>query len=347
MMKNNRLGDSDLVVSEICLGTMTFGQQNSEMEAHQQLDFAFENGVNFIDAAEMYPVPPNSETQGLTESYVGSWLVKNQREKVILATKITGPGRGFKWIRKGANEIDEASISLALEGSLRRLQTDYIDLYQIHWPDRYVPNFGEWSYDPKKERETVSILEQMEALSKQVRLGKVRYVGLSNETPWGLLEFLRVARENSLPTIVSTQNAYNLLNRTFESGLSEVTAKENVPLLAYSPLAFGHLSGKYLAGSLPESARLTLFPQFGPRYTKPNVEAAVRCYCELADKNGMSPAVLAIAFVSNQWFVASNIIGATTMSQLKENIKAGEVKLSSDIMDEIDQVHLRFTNPAV
>ena len=226
-MKNNRLGDSDLVVSEICLGTMTFGQQNSEMEAHQQLDFAFENGVNFIDAAEMYPVPPNSETQGLTESYVGSWLVKNQREKVILATKITGPGRGFKWIRNGAHEINEASISLALEGSLKRLQTDYIDLYQIHWPDRYVPNFGEWSYDPKKKRETVSVLEQMEVLSNQVKLGKIRYIGLSNETPWGLLEFLRVARENSLPTVVSTQNAYNLLNRTVESGLSEVTAEEN------------------------------------------------------------------------------------------------------------------------
>ena len=346
-MKKNRLGDSDLVVSEVCLGTMTFGQQNSEKEAHQQLDYALANGVNFVDAAEMYPVPPKGETQGLTESYVGSWLNKNQREKVIIATKITGPGRGFKWIREGANAIDEASISMAVDGSLRRLQTDYIDLYQIHWPDRYVPNFGEWSYDSKRERETVPILEQMEALSRQVKLGKIRYIGLSNETPWGILEFLKVARESSLPSIVSTQNAYNLLNRTFESGLSEVTARENVPLLAYSPLAFGHLSGKYLNAGSPEAARLTLFPQFGPRYAKPNVEAAVRCYCDLAVRNNLSPAALAIAFVSNQWFVASNIIGATTMSQLQENIEAGDIELSTEVMGEIDELHLRFTNPAV
>ena len=348
-MNSNRIGSSELVVSEICLGTMTFGEQNTESEAHDQLDYATANGVNFIDVAEMYPVPPKAETQGLTESYVGSWLKKQKREKLIIASKVTGPGRGFQWVRHGAgaNAIDSKSIEQALDGSLKRLQTDYIDLYQIHWPDRYVPNFGEWSFDPAKERSTIPIVNQLEALAAQAEKGKIRYVGLSNETPWGILEFLRIAKQHKLPAIVSTQNAYNLLNRTFESGLSEVSHQENVPLLAYSPLAFGHLTGKYLQDTVDSSARLSLFPKFGARYEKPNVQAASRAYAELAEKYNLSPAVLAVAFVCSRWFVASNIIGATNIEQLKENLASAEVSLAPELLREIDDLYLCYTNPAV
>ncbi|MAW32842.1 MAG: NADP(H)-dependent aldo-keto reductase [Proteobacteria bacterium] len=348
-MNSNRIGNSELVVSEICLGTMTFGEQNTESEAHEQLDYATANGVNFIDAAEMYPVPPRAETQGLTESYVGSWLKRQKRDKLVIASKVTGPGRGFQWVRNGAgaNAIDLKSIETALDGSLRRLQTDYIDLYQIHWPDRYVPNFGEWSFDPAKERSTIPIVNQLEALETQVKKGKIRYIGLSNETPWGILEFLRIAKKHKLPAIVSTQNAYNLLNRSFESGLSEVSHQENVPLLAYSPLAFGHLTGKYFQDTVDSSARLSLFPKFGARYEKPNVPTASRAYAELAEKYNLSPAVLAVAFVCSRWFVASNIIGATNIQQLKENLTSAEVSLAPDLIGEIDNLHLRYTNPAV
>ncbi len=346
-MKYNRLGYSELEVSEICLGTMTFGQQNTEKEAHEQLNFAFSEGVNFIDVAEMYPVPPMGATQGLTESYVGSWLSKQNRDSVILATKVTGPGRKFDWIRGGPRAIDLENITLAVEASLARLQTDYIDLYQIHWPDRYVPNFGEWSYDPDKIRPTVSIETQLMALKKHVEAGKIRYIGLSNETPWGIMEFVRVAKENSLPVIVSTQNAYSLLNRSFETNLTEVSSNLNVPLLAYSPLAFGYLTGKYLSGQIDKKARLSLFPQFGGRYSKTNVKPATEAYCDLAKKYSLSPSQVALAFVNSRWFVASNIIGATTLEQLKSNIESTNIKLSADLLDDIDRVHLQFTNPAV
>ncbi|MBI1397133.1 MAG: NADP(H)-dependent aldo-keto reductase [Betaproteobacteria bacterium] len=341
------LGSSDLKVSEICLGTMTFGEQNSEQEAHQQLDHAVERGINFVDTAEMYPVPPGEATQGATETIVGNWLARGDRDRVVVATKVTGPGRGFQWVRRGELAINLRCVTEALEGSLRRLRTDYVDLYQIHWPDRYVPSFGKVHYEPELERPTVPIEEQLEALGSLVKSGKVRYLGLSNETPWGVSEFLRVARDRGLPAVISVQNAYNLLNRTFEAGLSEVTRRENVPLLAYSPLAFGHLSGKYLGNAMPPAARLTRFPAFGQRYQKPHVPAAVAAYAELAKQAGMSLATLAIAFVRSRWFAGSTIIGATSVGQLDENIDAAGVALDERTLSRIEEIHLQYPNPAV
>jgi len=346
-MKYNVLGNSELSVSEICLGTMTFGEQNSEAQAHQQLDYALSRGVNFLDAAEMYPVPPRAETQGRTEKFVGSWLKKQPRDKVIVATKITAPGRGFEWIRGGPKAIDQVSVEEAVNGSLQRLQTDYIDLYQIHWPDRYLPNFGQAFYDPSQERSATRIEEQLEALESAVKAGKVRYIGLSNESPWGVMQFLSIARERSLPQAVSIQNAYSLLNRTYEPALSEVTRREGIPLIPYSALGFGHLTGKYLNGAKPEGARLTRFPPFGQRYTKENVEPATRAYTALARQQGLSPATMALAFVRSRWFVASTIIGATTLDQLKENIDVVDVALSEPVLEEIDAIHQRYPNPAL
>jgi aryl-alcohol dehydrogenase-like predicted oxidoreductase len=346
-MKYNKLGSSDLNVSEICLGTMTWGEQNSEKDAHQQLDYAVSRGINFIDAAEMYPVPPKAETQGRTESYLGTWLRRQQRDKVIVATKITAPGRGFNWVRGGPRTVDRKSIHEALNGSLRRLQTDHVDLYQIHWPDRYLPLFGNIFYDPAQERPTVPIEEQLEAVASFVKSGKVRYLGLSNESPWGALEFIHLARQKGLPMVASIQNAYNLLNRTYETGLSEVTRREGVPLLAYSPLAFGHLSGKYLDDAKPEGARLTKYPPFGQRYDKPNVMPAVAAYCALAKRAGLSAAALAVAFVRSRWFCASTIIGATTLAQLRENVDTECLSLDDAVLADIDAVHLRYPNPAV
>ncbi len=346
-MKYNRLGSSDLAVSEICLGTMTFGEQNSEAQAHQQLDYAVSRGVNFFDVAEMYPVPPRAETQGLTESYVGSWLKHQARDKQIIATKITAPGRGFPWVRGGPKAIDRASVKEAVDLSLKRLQTDYIDLYQIHWPDRYFPNFGQAFYDPQEERASTAIEEQLEALHEVVKIGKVRYIGLSNESPWGVMQFLRIARERTLPHAVSIQNAYSLLNRTYEPALSEVTRRERIPLIPYSPLAFGHLTGKYLNGGKPEGARLTVFPSFGQRYDKPNVQPAAAAYAELAKRHGLSPATMAIAFVRSRWFVASTIIGATNLDQLKEDIDVTDVALAQAVLSEIDAIHQRYPNPAL
>jgi aryl-alcohol dehydrogenase-like predicted oxidoreductase len=349
-MRYNRLGESDLSVSEICLGTMTWGEQNNEAEAHEQIDFAVSRGINFIDAAEMYPVPPRGETQGRTEAYLGSWLKKNggQRDKLIVASKITAPGRGFGWVRGGPTGIDRKSIEDALNGSLRRLQTDYIDLYQIHWPDRYLPLFGQLFYDPKLERSTVPIEEQLDAVAGFVKAGKIRYLGLSNETCWGTLEFIRQSRDKSLPRVASIQNAYNLLNRTFETaGLSEVTRRENVPLLAYSPLGFGHLTGKYLNGARPEGARLTKFPPFGQRYDKPHVMAATGEYVKLAKELGVSPAILAIAFVRSKWFTGSTIVGATSVAQLAENLDALGMPFDDQVSAAIDAIHLLYPNPSV
>jgi len=346
-MQYAQLGDSDLRVSQICLGTMTWGQQNGEAEAHQQLDYAVSRGVNFIDAAEMYPVPPSADTQGRTEAFVGTWLSRQQRDKVLLATKITGPGRGFAWVRGGQLAIDRKGVSAAIDGSLRRLRTDYVDLYQIHWPDRYVPAFGKNHYDPSGERETVPIEEQLSILAELVTAGKVRYIGLSNETPWGVMRFLRAAERLGLPRVVSIQNAFSLINRTFEAGLSEITRHERIPLLAYSALAFGHLTGKYLGGTQPAGARLTLFPPFGQRYQKPCVEPAIIEYAALADSLGISLATLALAFVRSRWFCASTIIGATTMAQLQANIDSSTMVLDDAIVSAIDTIHLRYPNPAV
>jgi len=344
-MKYNQLGQSELRVSEICLGTMTFGEQNSLGEAHEQLDVALDRGVNFVDAAEMYPVPARAETQGRTESILGEWLARKQRDKVVVATKIAGQGRPITWVRGGSLAINRRNVRRAVEDSLTRLKTDYIDLYQIHWPDRYVPMFGQTAYDPSQERNATPIAEQLSAFAELIREGKLRYIGLSNETAWGVIEFSRVATALGLPKVVSIQNAYSLLNRSFDSSLAEAARREQLGLLAYSPLAFGLLSGKYLQG-LPSDSRLALFETFGQRYRGPNVEEATRGYVKLADELQVSPARLALAFVRSRWFVSSTIIGATKRSQLDENLGSLELELSGEALARIDAIHARFPNPA-
>jgi aryl-alcohol dehydrogenase-like predicted oxidoreductase len=331
-------------VSALALGTMTFGEQNTEAEAHAQLDYAIAHGVNFIDTAEMYPVAPRAETAHRTESYIGSWLKHQQRDKLILATKIAGPARGFSWIR-GTPRINREHITAAINGSLRRLQTDYVDLYQIHWPDRYVPMFGSTSYDVAQERETTPIAEQLQVLAELVKAGKVRHIGLSNETAWGVAEFVRCAEQLGLPRIASVQNAYHLMNRTFESGLAEICHHTNVGLLAYSPLAFGWLSGKYITDPNTKG-RITLFPGFGQRYAKVNVPPAVMEYMRIAQQAGLTPATMALAFARTRWFNSSVILGATTLGQLKENLDSTEVTLSKEVLENIEAVHRLYPNPA-
>lgn len=343
--QKNTLGRSNFEVPEVCLGTMTFGEQTSENDAHAQLDFALANGINFIDTAEMYAVPPRAETCGASETIVGHWLKRQARDKILIATKVAGPSRNLHWIRNGPPAMDSANIRAAIEGSLQRLQTDYVDLYQLHWPERNQPMFGQWQFDPDKERDCTPIREQLEVLGELVREGKIRHIGVSNEHPWGIMQFTRLADELGLPHIVSTQNSYSLLNRTFETGLAEVCHRERVGLLAYSPLAFGHLTGKYL--NRPDApGRLTQWPAFGQRYTKPNVIPAVRAYAELAQKNGLTPVQLALGFTRSRWFVASTIIGASSLEQLKETLPATQTPLSPEILAEIDAIHLRYTNPA-
>ena len=344
-MKYNQLGSSTLRVSEVALGTMTFGNQNSAAEAAEQLDVAFDHGVNLVDAAEMYPVPPRPEHQGRTEEFIGQWLVRQNRERVVLATKIAGPGRNFEWLRGGPKAVDRANLQAALEASLRRLRTDYVDLYQIHWPDRYVPTFGQGSFNPAEERPTVDIAEQLAGFAELIKAGKVRYVGLSNETPWGIAAFVAAARAAGLPKVVSVQNAYNLTNRVFDLYPAEAAHREQVGLLAYSPLAFGVLTGKYLEGA-PPGSRGALFPGFNARYLKPNVEPATRAYLELARQHGLKPSALALAFVRSRWFVSSTLLGATTRAQLEENLASLEVSLSPAILAEIDAIHARYPNPA-
>lgn len=343
-MEYRRLGNSDLKVSALSLGTMTFGEQNNEAEAHAQLDLAVAHGINFIDTAEMYPVAPRAETVHRTESHIGTWLKHQPRDKLIVATKIAGPARGFSWIRNGPR-INREHISAAIDGSLRRLQTDYVDLYQIHWPDRYVPMFGATSYDVTQERDSTPIAEQLQALAELVKAGKVRHIGLSNETPWGVSEFARCAEQLGLPGIVSIQNAYSLLNRTFESGLAETCRHADIGLLAYSPLAFGWLSGKYLADPKAHG-RITLFPGFGQRYNKPNVPAATQEYVRVAREAGLTPATMALAFARTRWFASSVILGATTLKQLRENLDSAEVVLSAEILERIEAVHRLYPNPA-
>ena len=342
-MKFNQIGDSELVVSELCLGTMTFGEQNSLNDAKEQLNYAISRDINFIDTAEMYPVPPRAETQGRTEEYVGQWLRHQQREKLVIATKVTGPARGFEWIR-GGPRIIRRQIEQAIDDSLKRLQTDYIDLYQIHWPDRNVPMFGQSHFDPENERETEAIAEQLQVFSELVEAGKIRYLGLSNETPWGVNKFISVATETGAPRVISIQNCFNLLSRGFESGLSEVCYHENIDLLAYSPMGFGFLSGKYLEPGA--TGRATIYPGFAQRYSKLNVSEAVSVYSKLAKDAGLTPAAMALAFVREKWFVGSTIIGATTLQQLEQDIDSERVCLGEDLLAEIDSIHQRYPNPA-
>jgi aryl-alcohol dehydrogenase-like predicted oxidoreductase len=347
-----QLGHTDLRVSKECLGTMTFGDQNTQAEAHAQLDYAIAQGINFIDTAEMYPVPPKAETYTKTEPIIGAWLKHQQRDKLIIASKISGPRRGMPWIRNNEFSLDRATIRNALHDSLKRLQTDYLDLYQIHWPERNVPLFGQYQFDPSKEldesgnqRQWVSIHNQLETLAELVQEGKIRAIGLSNEQPWGVMEFLRLSKEYNLPRVATLQNAYHLMNRTIDFGLSEILMRENVSLLAYSPLAFGHLSGKYVDDAAAKG-RVTLFRGYAQRYTKPGVHAASAAYATLARDNGLTPAQLALSFVMHRWCVASTIIGATNMTQLQENIGAYAIQLSDEILAEIEKIHLNTPNPA-
>lgn len=344
-MKTLPLGRDGPAVTPATLGTMTFGRQNTEAEAHDQLDLALERGVNLVDAAEMYPVPADARHQGLTERYVGTWLARGARERVMVATKITGPGRRFAWLRDGVQALTSEQITLACEQSLARLGTDHIDLYQLHWPSRNVPKFGGWRFDPAAEVPATPVVEQLRALDRLVREGKVRWIGLSNETPWGVMAFLAAAREHGLARVACVQNAYNLLNRVAESGLSEALWREQVGLLAYSPLAFGYLTGKYRDG-VPARSRVAELAGFGARYARPGVAPAVAAYCELAASRGLTPVQLALAFVASRPFVASTIVGATTRAQLAENLDAFATTLDAQTLEAIDEIHLRHTNPA-
>lgn len=348
-MQYRKLGQTDIDVSVIALGTMTFGEQNTEQEAHAQLDYATAHGVNLIDAAEMYPVPPRPETQGLTEQYIGTWLQKSKkRDQIILATKIAGrvrnPGQAAN-VRDGQSRHDRNNIEAALHDSLKRLQTDYVDLYQLHWPDRTTNFFGQLGYQHVENEDTVPIVETLQVLDELIKSGKIRHIGLSNETPWGVSQFVSLAEKLGLARVVSIQNPYNLLNRTFEIGNAEVSIRENVGLLAYSPLAFGHLSGKYLNGAKPAGARVTLFERFA-RYKSENAEKATQHYVDLARQHGLDPSQLALAYVNSRRFVTSNIIGATNLEQLKINLGSVDVVLSEEILTGIENIHKLYPNPS-
>ncbi|SHG42799.1 aldo/keto reductase [Massilia sp. CF038] len=341
------LGASALKVSKVCLGTMTFGEQNSEAEAHSQLDYALERGINFVDTAEMYPVMPRAATQGSTERFIGSWLKKTgRRADIVLATKVAGPNAAMHWIRNGKNNLDAANIRAAVEASLTRLQTDHIDLYQIHWPSRNVPIFGATAFNPEKERRGVAIEDTLAVLGKLIEEGKIGQIGVSNESAWGVSEYVKQAEMKGLPRIATIQNLYNLTARNFETSLLDETCyRENVSLLAYSPLAFGQLTAKYLDDPKAHG-RLTIFPaNWSPRYLRPSVLAAVKEYAELARANGMTPTQMALAWCYSRWFVASTIVGATTLAQLKDNIDAASVTLSTEVVDAINTIHSRITNP--
>ncbi|EPI5812457.1 NADP(H)-dependent aldo-keto reductase [Vibrio vulnificus] len=342
-MQYTKLPHSTLEISKLCLGTMTFGEQNSQQDAFEQLDYAVAQGINFIDTAEMYPVPPKAQSQGLTEQFIGNWLSKSgKREKVLIATKIAGP-RNVPYIRDNMS-LNRRHIHTAIDDSLTRLQTDYVDLYQLHWPQRQTNCFGQLNYPYPDTQEEVTLIETLEALNELVKAGKVRYIGVSNETPWGVMTLLRLAEKHDLPRIVSIQNPYSLLNRSFEVGLSEISHYEGVQLLAYSPMAFGTLSGKYLDGARPKGARCTLFERF-QRYFTPQGLEATNAYVSLARDYGLDPAQMALAFVNQRPFVASNIIGATTLDQLKANIESLNVKLEDEVLNKIQQIGTTYSNP--
>lgn len=346
-MSYRPLGRSGLNVSILGLGTMTWGEQNSETDAHAQLDYAVAQGVNFVDTAEMYPVPPRTETQGRTESYIGTWLKKTgRRSEIILATKIVGRQRQAHnpdHIRGGTCH-DAKNISLAVDASLRRLQTDYIDLYQLHWPDRPTNTFGLREYPWVETDDHVPIEETLIALASQIKAGKVRHIGVSNETPWGLAQFLRLSDQLGLARVVSIQNSYSLLNRLFEVGLSEFSHREGIGLLAYSPLGAGVLSGKYLGGARPPGARQTLYTRWS-RFNSDEAQSSIAAYVALAQRNGLTPAQLALAFIASRPFTTSVLTGATSLEQLHDNLSAASITLSPEILAEINKIHARHPNP--
>lgn len=348
-MQFNPLADTGILLPEICLGTMTFGEQNTQDEAFAQLDYALERGLYFWDTAEMYPVPPKPETQGATEVMIGNWLkARGGRDKLFLASKIAGPAQGGSHIRDGQTRYNATDIRTALDGNLKRLQTDYIDLYQLHWPQRPTNFFGKLGYgnaEAHAQQHVTDLEETLTALQQEIQNGRIRYIGLSNETPWGTMKFLHLAEKLGLSKFVSVQNPYNLLNRTYEIGMSEIAKYEGVGLLAYSPLAFGYLTGKFRHGARPTNARVTLYSRFS-RYSNPEGEWATEQYAQLAEQHGLSLTQLALAFIKQQFFVTSTIIGATSLEQLKENIDAFEVNLSDDILQGIEAIHRQQPNPA-
>ena len=344
-MEYRRLGRTDLNVSAIGLGTMTWGEQNSAEDGFAQMDMALDYGVNFFDTAEMYAVPTREETCGSTERIIGEWFKRTgKRDQVILATKATGPG---KWIRhiRGGPRLNREHLFEAVEGSLQRLQTDVIDLYQMHWPDRFTNFFGKLGYRHREDEVSTPIEETVDALNELVKQGKIRHYGLSNETPWGTMKYIMEAERLGAPRPVSIQNPYSLLNRSFEVGLAEVAHREDVGLLAYSPLAFGMLTGKYLGGEWPEQARLTLFQQFS-RYTNPQAMAAAEKYCTLARKRGLSPTQMALQYVTSRPFVTSNLVGATSLEQLRENLESTQVTLDEELLGELEAIHTEHPYPA-
>jgi len=344
-MQYRKLGHTDIQVSLICLGTMTWGEQNTETQAHEQLDMALDAGVNFIDTAEMYPVPPRRETYSLTEQYIGNWITRRRnRDKVVLATKVAGRA-DWDYLRGGKNCFDRVNIEAALNASLKRLQTDYIDLYQLHWPDRKTNFFGRLGFEYNPDDQPVPIEETLQVLDDAVKAGKVRHIGVSNETPWGVMRFLQLAQTQGLPRIVSVQNPYNLLNRSYEVGLSEISHREDCGLLAYSPLAFGMLSGKYLNGARPDGARLTLFTRFD-RYNNPRALKATQAYVNLARENGLDPAQMALAYVNSRPFLTSTIIGATDLRQLRSNLDSINLQLKPKVLQKIEEIHTEIPNPS-
>jgi aryl-alcohol dehydrogenase (NADP+) len=344
-MEYRKLPGTELEVSKVCLGTMTWGEQNTEADAHAQLDYALAQGINFIDTAEMYPVPPNARTQGRTETFLGSWLKRQRRDRLVVATKVAGPGRR-DWIRGGRTDLTADVIAEAVDTSLSRLQTDYIDLYQIHWPQRNVPMFGGTEFDPGKEKGGPAIREQVQGMAAMIRAGKIRHYGLSNETSWGVCEFHRAAKELGVPGPVTIQNSYSLLSRNVDNDLAEVLFRENMSLLAYSPLAAGILSGKYIGGAQPAGARFTLFDTLGARFRKPMVPEAVDAYAALAKRRGLTLVQLALGYVASRWYLGASIIGATSMGQLEEDIAAAQFVLDADTLKDIQDIQLRYPNPA-
>ena len=344
-MNYRKLGNTDLEVSTICLGTMTWGEQNNQKEAFEQMDYAIDHGINFFDTAELYAIPPNKKTYGKTEEIIGNWFEqKNNREKIILATKISGPGPS--WIRGGGLQYTKENIEKSVNDSLKRLKTDFIDLFQLHWPERNTNYFGKLGYEHKEEKKWNDFKSILEILKKIIDQGKIRYIGLSNETAWGLSKFLEISKSFNLPKMMSVQNPYNLLNRTYEVGLAEISIREKSGLLAYSPLAFGFLSGKYRNNNLPDKSRMKLFGEFFSRYKSDNSIKAIEDYYKIAKKYNLSLAQMSLAFINSRTFVTSNIIGATTMKQLKENLASINIKINKEIIEEINSIHKNIPNPA-
>jgi len=344
-MKYRKLPGTDLHVSDVCLGTMTWGEQNSEADARAQLDYATDQGINFIDTAEMYPVPPNATTQGRTEAILGRWLAGRRGSDLVIATKVAGPGRR-DWIRGGRTDLTREVIAEAADTSLARLNVERIDLFQIHWPQRNVPMFGATEFDPAKERDGPPIGEQVEGMAALIKAGKIRHYGLSNETAWGVCEFRRVARELGVPGPVTIQNSYSLVSRGVDNDLAEVLFREEMSLLAYSPLAGGMLSGKYRNAAKPASSRFTLFDGIGVRFRRPMVEGAIDGYAAVAEARGLTLVELALGYVRSRWFTGATIIGATSMAQLEQDIAAAQRDLDADTLAAIAAVQVRFPNPA-